>query len=86
MGLLACRDVRAAESCAITPQVDWNALGLDAAKSTFYAPAIAGFQSEASWKPDEAIIIEPGRGLLLVLDEVPRLVPEGSNGRAAKTP
>ncbi len=64
----------AKQSCEIVPKVDWKSLGLDPAKATLYAPPIAGFQSEALFKPGEAIFVEPGRGWLLVLDETPRRV------------
>ena len=60
--------------CEIVPKVDWKALGLDPAKATLYAPPIAGFQSEALWKPGEALLVDPGRGWFLVLDETPRRV------------
>ena len=60
--------------CEIVPTIDWAALGLDPAKSALYAPPIAGFQAEGLWKPGEALVIEPGRGFLLVLDQTPRRV------------
>lgn len=60
--------------CDVVPQVDWAALGLAAERAAFYAPAIAGFQSEALFKPGEPIPVGPGRGWLFVLDETPRKV------------
>ncbi len=62
------------ETREIIPEVDWKALGLDPKKVALYAPPIAGFQSEALFKPGEAIFVDPGRGWLLVLDETPRRV------------
>lgn len=59
-------------SCELA--VDWNALGLDAAKASLYAPAIGGFQPERSFKPGDRIPIPRGRGWLLYLDEEPREV------------
>jgi len=54
--------------------VDWPSLGLDPARAAFYAPAIAGMQSQNQWKPEATIPVAPGRGWFLVLDEVPRQV------------
>lgn len=48
--------------------VDWKALGLDPARVTLHAPAIAGFQEEASWKPGEPITVPTGKGLLIVAE------------------
>ncbi|MBP7706159.1 MAG: hypothetical protein KA243_02825 [Candidatus Aminicenantes bacterium] len=47
--------------------VDWKALGLDPKKVTLRAPAIDKFQDAAEFTPGEAIRIDPGQGLLLVL-------------------
>ncbi len=58
------------ESVKLT--VDWKALGLDATKVSFYAPAIADFQKEAVFAADGALPVAKGRGWLLVLDETPR--------------
>jgi hypothetical protein len=47
--------------------VDWRALGLDPKKAMLRAPAIDKFQDAAEFKPGDAIRLEPGKGLLLVL-------------------
>jgi hypothetical protein len=52
--------------------VDWQALGLDAARASLYAPAVADFQEEALFRPGEALPVLPGRGWLLVLDHTVR--------------
>ncbi|MBI2929322.1 MAG: hypothetical protein HYY24_26960 [Verrucomicrobia bacterium] len=49
--------------------IDFRRLGLDPAKAHLYAPRIAGFQSEAVFKPGDSIPVTPGRGWLLLLDE-----------------
>jgi len=53
-------------------EVDWQALGLDPAKAHFYAPAIADYQDEMLFAIDDAIVVMPGRGWVLVADESPR--------------
>ena len=61
----------AKEAADVQLSVDWPALGLDPARAAFYAPAIAGMQSENRWRPGEAIPVAPGRGWFLVVDEAP---------------
>ncbi|HYN01777.1 MAG TPA: glycoside hydrolase domain-containing protein [Vicinamibacteria bacterium] len=48
--------------------IDWRALGLDPSRARLTAPAIEGFQPQASFAPTDHIRIDPGRGWLLVLD------------------
>ena len=62
------------EEAEVSLTVDWKALGLDPAKASFYAPAIAGMQTEHLWKPGEPIPVAPRRGWFLVVDETPRNV------------
>lgn len=50
----------------VTLSVDWAKLGLDPAKVTLHAPAIEGFQTEASWKPGDEITVPKGKGLLII--------------------
>jgi hypothetical protein len=50
---------------------DWETLGMDPAKATLYAPALEKFQSQATFRPDQAIAVPPGRGGLLLLTEKP---------------
>ena len=45
--------------------IDWKALGLNPAKATLVAPAVPGFQPAATFKPGQAIPVEPGKGWLL---------------------
>jgi hypothetical protein len=65
--------------CSVTPKLDWYALGLDPAKSVFYAPAIRGIQSEAAFASDAPIEIPAGRGWIFVLDETPREIAATAN-------
>lgn len=48
--------------------VDWQALGLDPSKVTLHAPAIEGFQTEATWRPGDKITVTRGKGLLIVAE------------------
>ena len=48
--------------------IDWRALGLSANKVTLMAPAVDGFQPQATFKPGDAIPVEPGKGWLLVVE------------------
>ena len=50
----------------VTLDVDWQALGLDPSKVILHAPAIEGFQAEASWKPGDEITVPKGKGLLII--------------------
>jgi len=47
--------------------IDWKKLGLNPQKITIEAPAIENFQPARTFKPDEEISVEPGRGWLLIL-------------------
>jgi hypothetical protein len=49
--------------------IDWHALGLDPAKARITAPVIKDFQEKKSFKPDDVIPIDPGRGWLLIISE-----------------
>lgn len=49
-------------------QIDWKALGLKPGSVGLLAPAVAGFQPAAKFKPDDAIPVEPGKGWLLILE------------------
>ena len=52
--------------CRLT--IDWDPLGLARDTVSFYAPLIEDFQPTQTWKVDDTIPIEPGRGWLLVLE------------------
>jgi hypothetical protein len=58
----------AADTAAVRLQVDWKALGLDPKTARLRAPAIAGFQPERSFAPNEAVPVAPKRGWLLVVE------------------
>jgi hypothetical protein len=49
----------------INLSIDWKALGIDPKEATIKAPAIANFQDEASFMPDQLIPVQPRRGWLL---------------------
>ncbi|WP_129588376.1 glycoside hydrolase domain-containing protein [Solilutibacter silvestris] len=57
----------APQATSVPLQIDWKALGIDPAKATITAAAIAGFQPARTFKRDEAIPLEPGKGWLLVV-------------------
>ena len=50
--------------------VNWKALGLDPSRVRLLAPAVEGFQPAATFKPGEAIPVQPGKGWLLQLEAV----------------
>jgi hypothetical protein len=58
----------APQSTTVKLRIDWKVLGLKSGSATLKAPAIAGFQSAAEFKPGDAIPIEPGKGWLLILE------------------
>ncbi len=72
-----------AQAAEVTPQIDWQALGLDPAKASLYAPPIEGVQQEALWKPGDPMEILPNKGYFLVIDEEPRKVDQVKNGTVA---
>jgi hypothetical protein len=65
----------ASEPVDVKLSVDWPALGLDPAKTGFYAPAVPGFQMAALFQPNEKIPVAPTRGWLLILDQQEHAVP-----------
>lgn len=48
-------------------RVDWQALGLNPAEASLYAPAVPEFQPAQTWGPADTIEIEPRRGWLIWL-------------------
>ncbi len=58
----------APQSTSVKLQIDWKALGLKPGNATLKAPAVAGFQPAAEFKPGDAIPVEPRKGWLLILD------------------
>ena len=59
----------AAEKVDCRLAIDFSALGIDASKARLRAPAVDGFQNAATFRPSDAIPVQPGRGWLLILDE-----------------
>ena len=57
----------AQQATAVSLQIDWKSLGIDPAKATITASAIEGFQPARTFKRDEAIPLEPGKGWLLIV-------------------
>ena len=53
---------------AVKLAIDWKALGLSPGKATLVAPAVPGFQPQASFRPGDAITVEPGKGWLIVVE------------------
>ena len=47
--------------------IDWEKLGLDAAKVTISAPEITGFQPAATFKATDSIPVEKNKGWLLII-------------------
>jgi len=62
----------AEKETSVKLRINWSALGLDPARATLYAPAIAGMQPERLWQPAEEIPIKANQGWFLVLDQQPR--------------
>jgi hypothetical protein len=52
--------------------IDWKALGLDPTKASLWAPNIPSFQSEMVFSPHSTILVQPGKGWLIVVDETSR--------------
>ncbi len=52
--------------------VDWRALGMAPERAVLRAPAAEGFQPAAEFRPGAAIPVAPGKGWLLIVEEVPR--------------
>jgi hypothetical protein len=57
----------AEEAVDVRLAIDWETLGINSQGATLTAPAIRGFQEAAGFDPAQAIRVEPGRGLLLIL-------------------
>jgi hypothetical protein len=59
----------ARERAAVSLQIDWGKLGIDPARATLTAPAIAGFQSGRTFEAGEPIPVEPGKGWLILVEQ-----------------
>ena len=49
--------------------IAFDALGLDPAAVTITAPEIENFQPASTFRPGQAIPVEPGRGWLLIISD-----------------
>ena len=47
---------------------DWKGLGLNGRKVRIVAPEIETFQQGAEFVPDQEILLEPGKGLILIVE------------------
>jgi hypothetical protein len=59
--------------------IDWDALGLNAAKASYWAPKIDGFQNEAVFDPNAPLNVPAGKGWLIIVDETPRTPTQAPN-------
>jgi hypothetical protein len=57
------------EKTQVKLAIDWNALGISPEKAVLTAFEAKDFQSYATFKPDQEIPVESGKGWLLVLEE-----------------
>jgi hypothetical protein len=48
-------------------KIDWKSLGLDPSKATVTAPEIKGFQPQKDIQPGESLLVEKGKGWLLII-------------------
>jgi hypothetical protein len=60
----------APQAVELSLDVRWGELGLNPKRSHLRAPAIQDFQQGAVYQPGRSITIEPGKGMLLVLEEI----------------
>jgi hypothetical protein len=49
--------------------IDWEKLDMSPDKAKIYAPEIKDFQESAELNVNDAIAIEPGKGLLMIISE-----------------
>ncbi len=55
------------EDTEVTLKIDWKKLGIDPAKATIEAPAVKNFQPARTFKINEKIPVEKGKGWMLIL-------------------
>ncbi len=60
----------APQEVACRLEINWTGLGFDPEHSRLTAPAIPGFQESFAAKLDGPMVIEPGRGFLLILEKL----------------
>ncbi|MFC5740987.1 glycoside hydrolase domain-containing protein [Dyella tabacisoli] len=58
----------APQQTTVSLKIDWKALGLQPGKLKLTAPAVENFQPAATFRPGDAIPLEPGKGWLLILE------------------
>lgn len=56
------------DTAKVKLELDWSALGLNAAMTHLRVPAIEDFQEAATYAPGDVLAIPPGRGLLLIAE------------------
>jgi len=61
-----------------TLEIDWKALGIDPAKASLHAPAIAGIQDRLVLDPAKPLTVAPSKGWMLIVDSKPRKLPPGA--------
>lgn len=49
--------------------INWKTLGLNPSTAEFYAPKIENFQEEKTWAPDAPVVVQKGKGFLIVVRE-----------------
>lgn len=57
----------ATDNVSVKLNIDWKALGIDPAHATIEAKEIKNFQTAHAFKPDDLIVLEPGKGWLLIV-------------------
>ena len=57
----------ASQTLNVKLAIDWKALGLDPQKARLRAPAVANFQPESVFGANDPILVEPGKGWLLIV-------------------
>ncbi|RYZ51607.1 MAG: hypothetical protein EOP49_11285 [Sphingobacteriales bacterium] len=60
----------AEQDTVVRLKIDWKALGIDPSKAKLRAPGIKGFQEEKVFGVNEEIVVERGKGWLLIVDGV----------------
>jgi hypothetical protein len=58
----------APEEVLVDLKIDWKSIGIDKEKAMIHAPFIANFQVEADFKPEDAILVKPGKGWIFIIE------------------
>jgi len=59
----------AEQDTTVQLKIDWTRLGIDPAKATITAPEMKNFQPGRTFRVDEAVPVQKGRGWLLVIKQ-----------------